>query len=344
VKREIEMDENLVGYLLRALDAETQREVEAYLRAQPEVAKKLEQLRQALQPLAADRESPAPPSGLRMRTLARVAEYRCRDQGRGPMAPSIRSHSAARSWWRRADVLVAAAVLLVVLPLIPPGLNQLRHQRFVKECQNNLRSIYAPLFTYSQLHDGALPRVEEQPPRHVAGIFVPILREARLLEGAVPVNCPGTGRPPPPDVSLEELSRVQAANPEHFMDCARQLSGCYGYTLGYRDSEHRLAGLRLDPAEHNGNEYLPIMADRPPFDDQRDYLSATGINSPNHDGAGQNVLFLSGRTAFCKDRLAGVNRKDIYLNRDQRPEAGVDKWDSVVGGSGFHPTLPPSRR
>jgi len=29
------MDENLVGYLLRALDTETQREVESYVRAQP---------------------------------------------------------------------------------------------------------------------------------------------------------------------------------------------------------------------------------------------------------------------------------------------------------------------
>jgi hypothetical protein len=123
------------------------------------------------------------------------------------------------------------------------------------------------------------------------------------------------------------------------MECARRLSGCYAYTLGYRDSQHRLTGIRYDPAEGN-NDYLPIMADRPPFD-QRNYLSAAAGNSLNHGGAGQNVLYLSGRIEFCKDRMAGVNRKDIFLNKKRRPEAGLDKWDCVLGGSAFQPTLPP---
>jgi len=292
-----------------------------------------------LQPLPADREAPAPPSGLRIRTLARVAEYRCRDLARVPMAPPIRSHAPARSWWRRADVLVAAALLLVVLPLIPPGLNYLRHQRYIRECQNNLHTIYASLISYSQLHDGALPRVEEEPPRHVAGIFVPILQDEGLLDQNVCMSCPATGRRPSAPISLQQLDQAFADNPQQFKDCARRLSGCYAYTLGYRDSEHRLTGLRF-PAESN-NEYLPILADRPPFD-QTNYLDRdVGENSPNHDGAGQNVLYLSGRVGFCRDRLAGVNRKDIFLNKERRPEAGVDKWDGVLGGSGFHPTLPP---
>src|SRR5262249_32127585 len=156
---------------------------------------------------------------------------------------------------------------------------------------------------YSRLHDGALPRVEEEPPRHVAGIFVPILRDEGLLDRRFGMNCPGTGSPPTPTFSLEELERL-AANPQQFMECARRLSGCYAYTLGYRDSQHRLTGVRFDPAEANNN-YLPIMADRPPFD-QRNYLSAAAVNSPNHDGAGQNVLFMSGRVEFCKNRMAGV--------------------------------------
>ena len=40
---------------------------------------------------------------------------------------------------------------------------------------------------------------------------------------------------------------------------------------------------------------------------------------------------LSGRVVFSKSRLAGVAGKDIYLNRDQRPEAGLDKWDGTLG-------------
>ena len=85
---------------------------------------------------------------------------------------------------------------------------------------------------------------------------------------------------------------------------ARRLAGCYAYTLGYRDSEGRLCGLRID-ADQAYNDYLPIMADRPPFD-QTNYLSvAAGKNSPNHDGTGQNVLYLSGRVAFSTNRTVG---------------------------------------
>jgi hypothetical protein len=332
------MEENLVGYLLGALDPDVEREVEAYLRAQPEAAKNLELLRQALEPLAADRDSPVPPPELRMRTLAWVAEYRCRDLPRVLAAPPIRSRAPVRSWWRRADVLVAASVLLLLLPLIPPGLNRLRHQHGILACQNNLRGFYHALMSYSALHDGALPKVEEQPPRHVAGIFVPILHDESLLGKNVSVDCPANGYRAPPEVSLQDLERELAAGQHQFMRCARQLAGCYAYSLGYRDSEKRLCGLRFEPDQPN-NDFLPIMADCPPFD-QTNYSLETAANSRNHDGAGQNVLYLSGRSAFSKNRTVGVNGNDIYLNKNRRPEAGIDRWDSVLGASGFHPSLP----
>ena len=330
------MDEYLVGYLLKALDPETQRAVEAYVHAEPEAGRKLELLRQALEPLAADREPPSPPPGLRLRTLARIAEYRCRDLPRVPPAPPIRLSSPVRSWWRRADVLVAATLLLVLLPLIPPGLNRLRQQRDILSCQDNLRNIYTSLISYSNRHNGALPQVEEEPPRNVAGIFVPILRDAGLLSRDVSVACPASGSHPPLPVSLQELAEMAAEDQQRFMDCARRLGGCYAYTLGYR-KDGQLCGLRFDPDQANG--YVPIMADRPPFD-QTNYLDVeTWKNSPNHDGAGQNVLYLSGKIEFSKTRKVGVDGKDIYLNRDKRPEAGLDRWDSVLGASGFHPRL-----
>jgi hypothetical protein len=330
------MDEHLVGYLLKALDPATQREVEAYLLAQPEAARKLELLRQALQPLAADRETPLPPPGLRLRTLARIAEYRCRDLPRAPLPLPIRSRPPVRSWWRRADVLVAAALLLIALPLVPSGLNRWRQHRDILECQNNLRNIYLSLIGYSTRHNGALPQVEEEPPRNVAGIFVPILKDAGLLNHDVSVGCPANGRHPPPSISLQELAEIAAEDQPRFMEYARQLGGCYAYTLGYR-KDGRLCGLRFDPDQANG--YVPILADRPPFD-QKNYLSVDSWkNSPNHDGAGQNVLYLSGRFNFFKSRKVGVDGQDIFLNREKRPEAGLDQWDSVLGASGFHPSV-----
>lgn len=332
------MDENLVGYLLRALDPEAQREVEAYLQAQPDAAKKLELLRQALQPLSADRETPMPPAGLRLRTLARVAEYRCRDLPRTPVAPPIRARSVTRSWWRRADVLVAASLLLIALPLLPPGLTYLRYQRNLLECKNNLRNFYSALMAYSGAHGGALPRVEDTPPRHVAGIVVPILHDAQLLSHEITVGCPAKGWRSPPNISMRELEQKAAVDPASFMEYARNLIGCYAYTLGYRDREGHLHGLRLGPGHSNG--YLPVMADRPPFDQDNYFYVPAAKNSPNHDGTGQNVLYLGGHVDFCTSRTVGVDRNDIYLNKNKRPEAGLDSSDSVLGASAFQASLP----
>src|SRR5262249_54191995 len=78
------MDEDLVGYLLDGLDAKERREVEALLEADPAARARLEALRQALEPLAADREDPLPPRGLAARTLARFAAGPCPELPRAP--------------------------------------------------------------------------------------------------------------------------------------------------------------------------------------------------------------------------------------------------------------------
>src|SRR2546430_1485616 len=104
------MEENLIGYLLDALDAPTRQQVEAYLEAHPDARARLALLRQALEPLAADGAAEAPPPGLADRTLRRVAEA-LGELPPAPKAASERSFGGHRSPWRRADV-AAAAVLL----------------------------------------------------------------------------------------------------------------------------------------------------------------------------------------------------------------------------------------
>src|SRR5947209_4747046 len=69
----MDMDDDLVGYLLGALSADERRAVEARLRDDADARRKLELLRSALAPLEADRPAPLPPVGLVERTLARIA-------------------------------------------------------------------------------------------------------------------------------------------------------------------------------------------------------------------------------------------------------------------------------
>jgi hypothetical protein len=329
-------DDNLLGYLLNALDSDTQREVESFVRSSDGAQQRLELLRRALEPLAADRDEIGPPPGLRMQTLARVADYRCRRLPYAPPAPPVRAHVPTRTWWRRADVLVAASLLLIALPTVPPALNYLHHQRNIVYCQNNLRGIYQGLMAYSQHHEGELPKVEDAPPRDFAGVFIPLLRDEQMLGPAISVSCPANGWHAPPPISLDALQMERISQPEQFAEHVRQMAGCYAYPLGYRERDGRLRGVHYDPSM----EWLPIMADRPPFDQECQPDWQTG-NSPNHAGKGQNVLFLGGHVVFWPDRKAGLYGDDIYLNKAGRPEAGIDSRDTVLGGSAFRPTLPP---
>src|SRR5207302_3033194 len=106
------LNENLIGYLLKALDDDTSAKVEAQLQADSDARWRLEQLRLALEPLAADKGQSVPPDDLAVRTIARVAEYCCLHL---PSAPAAVCRPAlSRSWWRRADIVVAASLLLLV--------------------------------------------------------------------------------------------------------------------------------------------------------------------------------------------------------------------------------------
>jgi hypothetical protein len=315
MKREA-MDENLVGYLLHSLDPDAQRQVEAYLRTSPEARSRLETLRRFLEPLEADRDNDAP-SGLVLRTLAFIARDRCRrslpeDRPSLPAAPKVRGELAPGSVWsrhRRADVLVAAGIMVAVVGLIFSGLGKAWATYQIYACQNNLRQFHVALTGYSDTHHGEFPLVEPTPPHNLAGVFVSELSDSGLLGTSVNVNCPATGQRRPPIHNVMDLD-----------------AGCYAYSLGYSEDGQ-------GPAAHRGlcrtdGDLLPIMADSPlVLEGDR----VAEVNSPNHGGRGQNVLCIGGNVNFCTTRTVGVDRDDIFVNREGRAAAGTHRQDTVLG-------------
>ncbi|HEV3203600.1 MAG TPA: hypothetical protein VGY77_04420 [Gemmataceae bacterium] len=322
------MDNNLVGYLLDALQPEERRDVENYLRSHAEARERLKRLKEMMKPLEADLDTIQAPQGLWMRALARVAEFQCRPLPAPPARPRSVPAVSSRRPWRRADALVAAGILLCLTLLIPPGINKLRYYHNRSGCQDNLRNFHFALHEYSERHNGRFPNVAETAPapRNVAGTFVIVLKEGGFLEeGRVSVNCPSNGRQAPCSVPLQSLTTM---GDEEFKRCASNLAGCYAYSLGYRDG-NEIQGLRNDPKYG----FLPIMADRPP----------TGVplgdpgNSPNHAGQGQNVLFINGSCKFCPTRTVGYQQDDIYLNFDKKVAAGKNQMDTVLAPSDSPP-------
>jgi hypothetical protein len=315
------MEENLVGYLLGALDPVTHQRVEAYLRGHPEARARLANLEAALSPLAEDREPPEPPSSLVVNTLARVAAH----QRHLPEAPTPSRHQVGtppRRWARRADWVVAASVLILAGGMLFPLLAARWHTQQRTLCANNLRQLWVSLSAYADREEGPFPRVEPEGPRAVAGIFVPVLQDVGLLCG-VSVACPAEGRREPARYGMRELEEMFRDQPEAYRQAVRDLSGSYAYTLGYREGG-TLLGLNRESGDH-----LPILADRAHPDGRG--------NSPNHGGSGQNVLYVGGNVRWCVQSTVGPNRDDIYINQHYQVSAGLHRSDCVLGVSNASP-------
>jgi len=217
------MEENLLGYLLQAEDAEMLRHVENYLTAHPEAQQRLELLRRALEPLAADADGNAPPE-LWVKALGRIAEFQCRAL---PFAPvPLSTPLQPRQWFRRADAVVAAAVLLVAVGLGLGGLTKIWHQHGIVACQNNLASFYRGMHFYSEHHNGEFPKVEAEPPRNLAGMIIPILHDAGSTSPEMSVTCPANGHRAPTNQSVQELAELQVQRPALFNRTMPSLLGC----------------------------------------------------------------------------------------------------------------------
>jgi hypothetical protein len=302
-------DDQLIAYALGALDPADRPVVEAHLAADPEDAAKVDRLRQALRPLEADRDGYDPPRGLAVAAIARTAEYlvangliRAEAEPEEP-PPTVRrldSEPVFPTWWRRADVLVAAGIGFLAFGLLAGGVGRLRHDAQVAACQDGLRGLHVALTGYSDTRDGRYPEVgTRQVP--VAGAFAVELARSGHLPPDQLVACPVA----PPPTPAADPSVVPAVG--------------YAYTLGFVGPGHRVIGLRRADAPGAATDWTAVSADLP----------APRPQAPH--SRGQNVLYLGGMVRFASTPAAGVNGDDIYHNEAGVVRAGLHVLDASLG-------------
>ena len=227
-----------------------------------------------------------------------------------------------RRWFRRADVLVAAALLLMAGGVCVPAVVRQWGRYHAQSCRNNLAAFGESLQAYADLHDGQFPQARAVAgPRGVAGVYVPVLHEAGLLPATVSVTCPAEGRRPASGITLADLEGMRRTQPCAYDAAVRELSPGYAYSLGYEQD-----GALIGPRRGLG-DLQPILADQSP----------EAGNSPNHGGAGQNVLFIGGHVRWCSGRNVGENGDDIYLNQHFQVLAGLRRSDTVLGSTAVSP-------
>lgn len=272
----------------------------------------------------------------------------------------------ARGWgFANIELLIALGLLLVLGVFTVIAVNRARETANRTKCASQLRSLGQCILLYSNENRGSYPQTIYRPGPSVVPTWG---------TGATATDPFGPDGPGPNDVSsvMFLLLRTQEATSEVFVcpssaaerwdfggaensalnwsnwrDLKRHLS--YSVHNPYPDdaavAQIDLAGkgwwtnsmrrgfalmADLNPGVGSGRANPRTVTTTSPSREMR------LANSPNHGGAGQNVLYDDGHVAFAKTPFAGANGDNIYLTRDGKIAGSMrDAGDSIL--------LPPAR-
>jgi hypothetical protein len=316
------MREQLLGYLLGALDGSEREEIEHRLAVDREWQSELESLQECLQPLEATRQEFEPPPGLAERTCAKVAEHVEARLVTPARLPVTSSPSPATARWSVADAIVAAGICLAAALLFFPAISNSRYVARLLACENNLREIGIALADYSdKAGAGYFPAVSSDGNRAFAGVYAPTLFDGGYLDRPEVTLCPaavGAGRSEP--YGIPTLMQVDMATGHELIALQETAGGSYGYNLGVVQNGRHVA------PRNQGRTFFAIMSDAPTFD-LRETLTA------NHGGRSYNMLFEDGHIRQVSRQPIVVHEDDPFRNRLGAIEAGIDENDAVIGDS-----------
>ncbi|TWU20244.1 hypothetical protein Pla52o_47600 [Novipirellula galeiformis] len=346
------MHEDLLGYLLGALEPHEMDRVAKLLQESPAARRELEQIERALRPLEEHYQPPeSPPQGLVSRTLAnlpplpkpgenapdpvvfadvdRVSEE---DQVTLPAMNSGNgvdpSRHAPFTWLDWVGGALATAILLA---LLLPSLVEGRFEARKIACQDQLRQFGTALTQYvSRDHQNRLPAVAKEGPEAFAGVYFMRLNDAGLLGDGPGRWCASLGRPEELDVAIESpnefasVKTLHEASIDRLKEIQRLAGGHYAYTLGVVD------GQQFESPKFESRSSFAVMSDAPTL---RFSGAETQPQSMGHSGFGINVLYEDGRVQFLSlSSLDGIPDHP-WLNHRGQVEAGVNIDDASLAPS-----------
>jgi hypothetical protein len=345
--------EDLLGYVLGAMDAQETRDIQQVLDLNPQLEDDLLEVKNSLLPLD-HLDSGGPRPGLARRTCELMATLQ-RD-GEIPAVPSTNaphglvttSAAAAResfneeespddnlvrlsgdrilgagSWtsaWSLPNMLVTAAALAVFAGLLFPALSYSRYQTRLVACQNNLQKVGQAFLKFSDMHCGIFVPIPTEGKLAATGCYGPILKENGLLEDDSLLACAGIASESP--VHIPTIEQLNAADGMQLISLQKSMGGDFGYSMGYHEN-----GAYRAP-QNVGRTNVVLLADAPSN-------TLPGRRSSNHGRSGQNCLFEDGRVQFVAGHAVGPDA--IYENDYGIVAPGSHPDDSVIAPSHLSP-------
>lgn len=311
--------EDLLGYLLGALDAPEQARVGSYVAHHPEIQVEIERLRGCLRPLSAMDVPAEPPGGLARRTCSHI--FANAEHWAEPRRAA--NDAFASDGWQIWDLTMIMSVVVLMAMLILPALHQSRESARRLACASNLRNLSIALRHHSELNGGRFPLMQTSGPAAVAGSFSLPLKNAGMIAFDHVLLCPATEATAFTNpFHIPALDHFATLSGQALRTAQRQVGGSYGYHLG-----RKINGKLVAAKDNSSNDFV-IMSDAP------EHGRGLGL-VPCHPGNGRNVLFESGRVCFVLpicELTQGMD--DLFHNRLGVLQPGTDDLDSVLAESG----------
>ena len=329
------MHEDLLGYLLGALEPHEMERVAALLKQDPEARRQMIEIQKSLRPLE-DTYQPgqAPPADLIARTLGQIPS-----QPESNPLPAVdglpsmhasnhRPRSRSVTWLDMAALSAAAAI---VLALLVPSIANGRFEARRIACQDQLRGLGIAITTFVDRNEQhRLPAVSKSGPEAFAGVYAVRLRDSGLLENPSTRWCPSLDAPGDDQLRFAELNELPTTQELHesSADTLRRFQkfsgGHYAYNLGVVDKDH------FESPRFEARASFAVMSDAP----MAGTPSVSNFReSIGHEGRGINVLYEDGRVRFVSVNALDVMPDHPFFNHRGKAEAGVNVDDASLAPS-----------
>lgn len=342
--------EDLLGYVLGALEAQEQSDVQQYIDENPQAEDELLELRHAMAPLEALDAFPRGRPGLARRTSELVANLESSrinasdldlqdvshdgvadDTDHEPATPGsifrfrqLAGRLEHPATWSRTDMLAGIAFLAILSGILFPAISWSRYNSRVNACQHNLANVGLAMLQFSDIHGQANIQIPGPNRLTATSAFAPNLLEAGLVENEAAFRCAGLVSEEAPRIP----TRAQLANAKgsQLSELHRRMGGDYGYGMGYLDHKSQA----WHAPRNDGSSHVVVIADLPSNE-------LPGRKSINHNGRGQNLFFGDGHVAFVKGHTVGNDA--IYENDMGIVGPGVGPQDNVIAPSHLPPVV-----